>query len=73
MQLINLKLLPKFHVARPNRSRVISKSLKSHTHWLENDRVKTKEHETRASVVLASSCAGHSRNECQRNIYVTAP
>ena len=28
IQLINLKLLSKFHVARPNRSRVISKSLK---------------------------------------------
>ena len=27
-QLINLKLLSQFHVARPNRSRVISKSLK---------------------------------------------
>ena len=31
-QLINLKLLSKFHVARLSRSRVISKSLKSHTH-----------------------------------------
>ena len=31
MQLINLKLLLKFHVARPNRSRVISKSLKIRT------------------------------------------
>ena len=31
MQLINLKLLSKFHVARPNGSRVMSKSLKSHT------------------------------------------
>ena len=28
IQLINFKLLSKFHVARPNRSRVISKSLK---------------------------------------------
>ena len=28
MPLINLKVLPKFHVARPNRSRVISKNLK---------------------------------------------
>ena len=32
LQLINLKLLSKFHVARPNRSRVISKSLKFRTH-----------------------------------------
>ena len=31
MQLINLKLLSKFHVARPNRSRVINKSLKFDT------------------------------------------
>ena len=31
IQLINLKLLSKFHVARPNRSQVISKSLKFHT------------------------------------------
>ena len=31
IQLINLKLLSKFHVARPNRSRVISKSLKLRT------------------------------------------
>ena len=31
LQLINLKLLSKFHAARPNCSRVISKSLKSHT------------------------------------------
>ena len=28
IQLINLKLLSKFHVGRPNRSRVIRKSLK---------------------------------------------
>ena len=33
MQINNLKLLSTFHVARPNRSRVISKSLKSHTHY----------------------------------------
>ena len=31
IQLINLKLLSKFHVARSNRSRVISKSLKFRT------------------------------------------
>ena len=31
IQLINLKLLSKFHVARPNRSWVISKSLKFRT------------------------------------------
>ena len=31
IQLINLKLLSKFHVARPNQSRVISKTLKSRT------------------------------------------
>ena len=31
IQLINLKLLSKFHAARPNRSRVISKSLNFHT------------------------------------------
>ena len=31
IQLINLKLLSKFHVARSNRSRVISKSLKLRT------------------------------------------
>ena len=30
MQLINLKLLSKFHEARPTRSRLINKSLKSH-------------------------------------------
>ena len=51
MQLIILKLLSKFHVARLNRSRVISKSLKFRTRWLENGRVKTKEHATPASVV----------------------
>ena len=32
IQLINLKLLSLFHVARSNRSRVISKSLKFRTH-----------------------------------------
>ena len=31
IQLINLKLLSKFHEARPNHSRVISKSLKYRT------------------------------------------
>ena len=31
IQLINLKLLSKFHVARPNRFQVISKSLKFRT------------------------------------------
>ena len=31
MQLINLQLLSKSHAARPNRSRVISKSLKLYT------------------------------------------
>ena len=31
IQLINLKLLSEFHVAKPNRSRVISKSLKFRT------------------------------------------
>ena len=51
MQINNLKLLSKFHVARPNRSRVMSKSLKLHTHWFENGPVKTKERATRASVV----------------------
>ena len=33
MQLINLKLLSKFHEARPNCSRVISKTLKSHVRY----------------------------------------
>ena len=51
IQLINLKLLSKFHVARPNRSRVISKSMKFRTRLVENGRVKTEEHATRASVV----------------------
>ena len=51
IQLINLKLLSKFHAARPNRSRVISKSSKFRTRWLENGRVKTERHATRASVV----------------------
>ena len=51
MQFINLKLQSKFHVARPNRSQVISKSLKFHTRQFENGRVKTKEHATRASIV----------------------
>ena len=32
MQVNSLKLLSKFHVARPKRSRVISKSLKFRTH-----------------------------------------
>ena len=50
IQLVNLKLLSQFHKARPNRSRVISKSLKFRTPWLENGRVKTKKHATRASV-----------------------
>ena len=31
IQFITLKMLSKFHVARPNRSRVISKSLKFRT------------------------------------------
>ena len=31
IQLINFKLLSKFHVARPNRSQVVSKSLKFRT------------------------------------------
>ena len=38
-------------VARPNRSRVISISLKPPTGNVENGQEKTKEHETRASVV----------------------
>ena len=42
--------MSKFQEARPNRSRVISKSLKFRTRWLENGRVKTKQHATRASV-----------------------
>ena len=41
--LINLKLLSKFQ-SRPNRSRVISKSLKFRFRYFENDRAKTKEH-----------------------------
>ena len=51
IQLINLKVLSNFHVARPNRSRVKSKSLKFRTRKLENGRVKTEEHATQASVV----------------------
>ena len=51
MQLINLKLLSKVHAARPNRSRVVSKSLKLRTLSFENGRLKTKKHATRASVV----------------------
>ena len=51
MQLINLQLLSKFHAARPNRSRVISKSLKLCTRYKQNGRVKTKKHAPRASVV----------------------
>ena len=50
MQINNLKLLSKFHVARSNRSRVISKSLKLRANWFENGQVKTKELATRASV-----------------------
>ena len=51
MHLINLKLLSKYHVAKPNRSKVISKGLKPHTGLLENGRVKTKEHAMQALVV----------------------
>ena len=51
IQLINLKLLPKFLVARPNRSQVKSKSLNLRTRKFKNGRVKTKEHVTRVSVV----------------------
>ena len=46
MQVSNLKMLSKFHVARPNRSGVISKGLKLCTCYLENGGVKTKEHVT---------------------------
>ena len=46
MQINNLKLQSKFHDAKPNHSRVISKSLK-----LRTGRVKTKEHVTQASFV----------------------
>ena len=42
IQLINLKLLSKFHDARPNRSRAISKSVKLRTHLFENGPVKSK-------------------------------
>ena len=41
MQIFNLKLLSKFNVARPNRSRVMSKSLNCHTHYSKNGRIKT--------------------------------
>ena len=51
MQINNLKLLSKFHVARRNRFQVIIKSLTFHTHYLKNDTVKTKKHAMRASVV----------------------
>ena len=34
-------MLSKFHVARPNRSRVTNKSLKLRTPYFENGRVKT--------------------------------
>ena len=50
MQINNLKLLPKFHVLRPNRSRVIDKSLKLRTGSFENGRVKTKKKTRDASV-----------------------
>ena len=51
MQINYLKLLSKFNEARSNRSWVISKSLKSQTHYFENGRVKTKEHATQTSFV----------------------
>ena len=51
IQLINLKLLSKFNVARPNRSRVIRKSLRIRTRSLQNGQVKAKEHVTQASVL----------------------
>ena len=40
MQLINLKLLSKFHEAKPNRSWVISKSQQLRTRQFENGREK---------------------------------
>ena len=63
MQLINLKLLSKFHEARPNRSRVISKSLKFHSRQFKNGRVKTKEHATRASIVSFNKPADNLTND----------
>ena len=51
ISLINLKLLSKFQVARPNHCRIVSKSLKLPTDMLENGRGKTKGQATRASIV----------------------
>ena len=52
MQLNNLKLLSKFHIAKPIRSPDISKSLETLHPLVWKWSRKTKEYATRASVVL---------------------